>query len=89
VRSNELFDTALGNQASDSESLSSGEVAKLLRLIDVTVERLEGVSSMYSSLTWTRKGTTGRPLVHVGDRAFYPAGVPSVRIQFAVVWDSR
>jgi hypothetical protein len=52
--------------------------------IDVTVERREGVSSMYSPLTWTRKGTMGRPLVHVGDRAFYPAGVPSVRIQFAV-----
>lgn len=52
--------------------------------IDVTVERREGVSSMYSPLTWTRKGTMGRPLVHVGDRAFYPAGAPSVRIQFAV-----
>jgi hypothetical protein len=52
--------------------------------IDVTVERREGVSSMYSPLTWTRKGTMGRPLVHIGDRAFYPAGAPSVRIQFAV-----
>lgn len=52
--------------------------------IDVTAERREGVSSMYSLLTWTRKGTMGRPLVHLGDRAFYPAGVPSVRIQFAV-----
>ena len=52
--------------------------------IEVTVERREGVSSMYSPLTWTRKGTMGRPLVHVGDRAFYPAGAPSVRIQFAV-----
>jgi hypothetical protein len=52
--------------------------------IEVTVERREGVSSMYSPLTWTRRGTMGRPLVHVGDRAFYPAGAPSVRIQFAV-----
>jgi hypothetical protein len=52
--------------------------------IEVTVERREGVSSMYSPLTWTRKGTMGRPLVHVGDRAFHPAGAPSVRIQFAV-----
>jgi hypothetical protein len=46
--------------------------------------RREGVSSMYSPLTWTRKGTMGRPLVHVGDRAFYPAGAPSVRIESAV-----
>ena len=52
--------------------------------IDVTVERREGVLSMYSPLTWTRKGAMGRPLVHVGDRAFYPAGAPSVRIRFAV-----
>lgn len=52
--------------------------------IDVTVERREGVSSMYSPLTWTRKGTMGRPLVHVGDRTFYPAGAASVRIQFEV-----
>jgi hypothetical protein len=52
--------------------------------IEVTVERREGVSSMYSPLTWTREGTMGRPLVHVGDRAFYPAGAPSVQIRFAV-----
>jgi len=52
--------------------------------IEVTVERREGVSSMYSPLTWTREGTMGRPLVHVGDRAFYPAGAPSVHIRFAV-----
>jgi hypothetical protein len=24
----------------------------------------------------------GRPLVHLGDRQFYPAGAPSVRIRF-------
>jgi hypothetical protein len=24
----------------------------------------------------------GRPLLHLGDRAFYPAGAPSVRIRF-------
>jgi hypothetical protein len=50
--------------------------------IDVTVEQRQGVSSMYSPLTWTRKGTMGRPLVHVGNRSFYPAGAPSVRIRF-------
>jgi hypothetical protein len=51
--------------------------------IDVTVEHRQGVPAMYSPLTWTRKGTMGRPLVHLGDRSFYPAGAPSVRIQFA------
>jgi hypothetical protein len=51
--------------------------------IDVTAERRESVSSMYSPLTWTRKGMMGRPLVHLGDRSFYPAGAPSVRIRFA------
>jgi len=51
--------------------------------IDLTVDQRKGVSSMYSPLTWTRKGTMGRPLVHLGDHAFYPAGAPSVRIRFA------
>jgi hypothetical protein len=34
-------------------------------------------------LNWTRKGTMTRPLFHLGDRTFYPAGAPSVRIKFA------
>jgi hypothetical protein len=50
--------------------------------IDVTPERRESVSPMYSPVTWTRKGMMGRPLAHLGDRAFYPAGAPSVRIRF-------
>ena len=33
-------------------------------------------------LNWTRKGTMTRPLFHLGDRMFYPAGAPSVRIRF-------
>src|SRR5271170_478295 len=51
--------------------------------IEVTAEQRQGFMSMYSPLTWTRKGMMGRPLVHVGDHAFYPAGAPSVRINFA------
>jgi len=43
--------------------------------IEITVER--------GSLSWTRKGMTGRPLTHVGERAFHPAGSMSVRIRFA------
>jgi hypothetical protein len=50
--------------------------------IDVTIEHRQGVSATYSPLTWTRKGTMGRPLVHLGRRSFYPAGAPSVRIRF-------
>jgi hypothetical protein len=56
--------------------------------IEVTAEEHKGLTDMYSPLTWTRKGMMGRPLVHVGDHAFYPAGVPSVRINFAEEEDS-
>jgi len=34
-------------------------------------------------LNWTRRGSVGRPLFHVGDNTFYPAGAPSVKIRFA------
>lgn len=33
-------------------------------------------------LNWTRAGTMTRPLFHLGDHAFYPAGAPAVRIRF-------
>jgi hypothetical protein len=42
-------------------------------------------SPMYTyppQLNWTRQGTTGRPLFHVGNKVFYPAGAPSVEIRF-------
>ena len=41
------------------------------------------VSLAKSTLTLTRPGTFGRPLTHVGDRVFLPAGAPAVRIRFA------
>ena len=40
------------------------------------------MSSHPPQLNWTRKGTMTRPLFHLGDHAFYPAGAPSVRIRF-------
>jgi len=43
--------------------------------IDVTAEN--------GNLSWTRRGTTGRPLFHIGERAFYPSGAPAVRIRFS------
>ena len=43
--------------------------------VEISVEK--------GKLTWTRKGTFGRWLVHAGDRSFYPIGAPGVRIRFA------
>lgn len=43
--------------------------------IEVTVER--------GQVLWTRKGATGRPLFHLGQREFYPLGADAVRIRFA------
>ena len=88
------FLQSLGDaDAEPSASLSDKEIPALTgtyvfglgvsQQIELTVERRQGASSMYSPLTWARKGTMGRPLVHLGDRAFYPAGAPSVRIRFA------
>jgi hypothetical protein len=42
-------------------------------------------SKMYShppQLNWTRKGTMTRPLFHLSDHTFYPAGAPAARIRF-------
>ena len=42
--------------------------------VDVTFEK--------GKLIWTRKGTIGRFLFHLGDQVFYPGGAPAVRIRF-------
>ena len=42
--------------------------------VEVTVEK--------GKLTWTRKGTMGRALFHLGEQEFYPGGAPAVRIRF-------
>ena len=65
--------------------LADGDIATLVgtypfgsganQQVEVTADR--------GQLTWTRKGAMGRPLFHLGARAFYPAGAASVRIQFA------
>jgi hypothetical protein len=49
--------------------------------VDVTLEHNAYMKT--DILTWTRKGTMGRPLYHLGERAFYPAGAEEVRIRFA------
>jgi hypothetical protein len=43
--------------------------------VDVTIDR--------GQATWARPGMMGRPLFHLGNRAFYPWGAPSVRIRFS------
>jgi hypothetical protein len=61
---------------SEAEGIRGSYVCGLAmsQQIDVTADR--GV------VTWTRKGMMGRPLFHLGNRAFYPAGVPAARIRF-------
>ena len=53
--------------------------------VDVNADTKMYAGKMYTyppQLNWTRKGTMTRPLFHLGDRTFYPAGAPSVRIRF-------
>jgi hypothetical protein len=54
--------------------------------VDVTDDvRGYAGSAMYSyppQLNWTRIGTMGRPLFHLGQNVFYPAGAPSIQIRF-------
>ena len=40
------------------------------------------VSAEKNNVMWTRRGTMGRPLFHLGERVFYPWGAPAVRIRF-------
>lgn len=47
-------------------------------------DRIE-VSVTQGTLTFTRPGTFGRPLTHLGDKVFRPAGAPAVRIRFTSV----
>lgn len=47
--------------------------------------RMYAGSQMYThapQLNWARKGTMPRPLFHLGDHTFYPAGAPAARIRF-------
>lgn len=54
--------------------------------VEVTADlKMYANNKMYAyqpQLNWTRKGTMTRPLFHLGDHTFYPAGAPSVRIRF-------
>src|ERR1051326_705792 len=60
--------------------------AGITQQVDVNTDlKLYVSSKMYThppQLNWTRKGAMTRPLFHVGERKFYPAGSPAVRIEF-------
>lgn len=87
------------NDAGDDEPapLSAKEISALVgtyvfgvgvtQQVEVDADlKMYANSKMYShlpQLNWTRKGTMPRPLFHLGDQTFYPAGAPDVRIRFA------
>jgi hypothetical protein len=48
--------------------------------IEVSMQQSQGMKT--GVFTWTRRGSIGRPLYHLGKREFYPAGAPEVRIKF-------
>lgn len=54
--------------------------------VDVDADlKMYANSKMYAhppQLNWTRKGTMPRPLFHLGNHTFYPAGAQDVRIVF-------
>jgi len=77
------------------QSLGDADSDPLIPLADAEAETVKGtyifgpgasqqieVSVDKGQVTWTREGTMGRPLLHLGNRIFYPLGAPSVRIRF-------
>jgi hypothetical protein len=91
------FLQSLGDADADAPvSLSDTDTAALVgtyvfglgvsQQVELTADlKMYANSKMYThppQLNWTRKGTMTRPLFHLGDRVFYPAGAPSVRIRF-------
>jgi hypothetical protein len=65
--------------------LAEGEMAALAGTYlfgDGAAERIE-IAFNKGQLLFVRQGTVGRPIYHLGDRVFYPAGAAAVRIRFA------
>jgi hypothetical protein len=69
-------DTPVSLSPADADALKGtyifGRAAN--QQIEITVDN--------SQLVWTRKGSMGRPLSHLGNRQFSPWGAPAVRIHF-------
>jgi hypothetical protein len=83
---------SLGDAGPDTEApLSDEERSRILgtyifgrapnQQIDLTLEHNQMLKP--DQLMWTRKGSMGRPLYHLGGSTFYPAGAPAVHIRFA------
>jgi len=81
------FLQSLGDADSDPPvPLAESDIAGILGTYNfgpaaVTNQQIE-VTADRGQLLWTRKGTVGRQLYHLGDRTFFPAGAAAVRIKF-------
>lgn len=85
------FLQSLGDADGEPEvPLADEERAKLLgtymfgigvtQQIEMSMQQSQGMKT--GVFTWTRKGSIGRPLYHLGKNEFYPAGATEVRIRF-------
>jgi hypothetical protein len=71
--------------ATPAVPLAEDEMAPLAGIYifgDGPADRIEIVFNR-GQLLFVRQGTVGRPIYHLGDRVFYPAGAAAVRIRFA------
>jgi hypothetical protein len=88
-----------GSDTNEPVSLSDAETESLLGIypfgtaeseqVEVSLPdpKIFALGKMYTyppQLLWTRKGTVARPLFHLGDLKFFPAGSPSTRIEFQI-----
>lgn len=79
------FLLSLGDAGADPQvPITQSEIDSIVGTFPFGVaenEQIE-VTADKGSVTWTRKGTMGRSLIHLGEREFYPVGAASVRIRF-------
>lgn len=88
-----------GSDSNEPVSLSESETKSLLGIypfgsaeseqVEITLPdpRIFALGKMYTyppQLLWTRRGTMTRPLFHLGNLKFFPAGSPSTRIEFQI-----
>jgi hypothetical protein len=80
----EYLKTLSGADADPQAPLSEEDAVALLGtyVFGLSANQQIEVTADHGQITWTRKGAMGRPLFHVGNRAFYPWGAPAVRIRF-------
>ncbi len=92
-----------GSDTDQPAPLSESETNSLLGIypfgsgeseqVEITLPdpRIFALGKMYTyppQLLWTRKGTMTRPLFHLGNLKFFPAGSPSTRIEFQITAQS-